>query len=71
MGNMSYCRFENTANDLRDCLDAIENNEHHHLSTYEVQGLEDIIQCAQEIVNMREELEEHIDFRRLHFNKID
>jgi len=21
MGSMSYCRFENTANDLRDCLD--------------------------------------------------
>ena len=20
MGNMSYCRFENTMNDLRDCL---------------------------------------------------
>ena len=21
MSNMSYCRFENTANDLRDCVD--------------------------------------------------
>ena len=21
MGNMSYCRFENTSNDLRDCLE--------------------------------------------------
>ena len=28
MGNMSYCRFENTARDLRDCLDAIENGAH-------------------------------------------
>lgn len=24
MSNMSYCRFENTANDLRDCVDAME-----------------------------------------------
>ena len=23
MGNMSYCRFENTMRDLRDCLDHI------------------------------------------------
>lgn len=22
MGNMSYCRFQNTLNDLRDCYDA-------------------------------------------------
>ncbi len=25
MPNMSYCRFENTYSDLRDCLDALEN----------------------------------------------
>ena len=25
---MSYCRFENTARDLRDCVYAIENGEH-------------------------------------------
>ena len=24
MANMSYCRFENTSNDLRDCVDAME-----------------------------------------------
>ena len=24
MPNMSYCRFENTYSDLRDCLDALE-----------------------------------------------
>ena len=27
MPNMSYCRFENTFDDLRDCLFALENNE--------------------------------------------
>ena len=24
MANMSYCRFENTSKDLRDCIDAVE-----------------------------------------------
>ena len=24
MPNMSYCRFENTSRDLRDCVDAME-----------------------------------------------
>ena len=24
MANMSYCRFENTSNDMRDCVDAME-----------------------------------------------
>jgi len=23
MGNMSYCRFQNTANDLKDCVDEL------------------------------------------------
>ena len=27
MGNMSYCRFENTARDLADCVRAIQNGE--------------------------------------------
>tara|TARA_R100000231_G_scaffold113967_1_gene84690 strand:+ start:255 stop:458 length:204 start_codon:yes stop_codon:yes gene_type:complete len=25
MANMSYCRFQNTARDLADCVEAIEN----------------------------------------------
>jgi len=25
MANMSYCRFENTVKDLRDCADHIDN----------------------------------------------
>ncbi len=25
MPNMSHCRFENTANDLQDCLDALDD----------------------------------------------
>ena len=25
MGNMSYCRFQNTSGDLQDCIDSLEN----------------------------------------------
>jgi hypothetical protein len=27
MGNMSYCRFQNTVGDLRDCSEAMEDPE--------------------------------------------
>ena len=27
MSNMSYCRFRNTADDMRDCLDAVRDRE--------------------------------------------
>ena len=30
MGNMSYCRFENTINDLRDCLRHIAEDAENH-----------------------------------------
>ena len=30
MGNMSYCRFENTMNDLRDCLRHISEDAENH-----------------------------------------
>ena len=32
---MSYCRFENTARDLRDCVEAINNNETENLNNYD------------------------------------
>ena len=27
MGNMSYCRFENTSLDMSDCIDALDEND--------------------------------------------
>ena len=30
MGNMSYCRFENTEKDLRDCFDNFEDEVNEH-----------------------------------------
>jgi len=49
---MSYCRFENTANDLRDCVYAIEEGEYNKdISGSERQGLEEIFELAHQLVN--------------------
>ena len=61
MANMSYCRFENTARDLRDCLQAIENGELDDLSSYERDGLEQLLSDCEEMFHMKEEIEEAID----------
>ena len=59
---MSYCRFENTARDLRDCLDAIENGAHTEgLNSYERNGLEDLLSICETIFFMKEEIEETIN----------
>ena len=58
MGNMSYCRFENTSRDLGDCLDAIENNELDELSSYEISGLRDLLDYCEAILEYKEEIEE-------------
>ena len=60
MGNMSYCRFENTARDLRDCLQAIENGETNDLSSYEIDGLESLLDYCETMFFMKEEIEQTI-----------
>ena len=59
MPNMSYCRFENTSQDLNDCLEAISNEEYADLNTYEETGLRDLIQFCKEILEYEDEI---IDF---------
>jgi hypothetical protein len=59
MPNMSYCRFENTSQDLNDCLEALSNEEYTDLSTWEETGLRDLIQLCKEILEYEEEI---IDF---------
>ena len=56
MGNMSYCRFENTATDLRDCLSAIHRGETDDLSSYEIAGLTNIMDMANELVEMEDDI---------------
>jgi len=65
MGNMSYCRFENTANDLKDCVYALnEGCDRDHkqgdLGQYEIRGLKDLLEYARDIVEMEDLIEEMI-----------
>ena len=61
MGNMSYCRFENTAADLRDCLSAIHRGETDDLSSYEIDGLKSIMRMANDLVEMEDDIIELLD----------
>jgi len=61
MANMSYCRFENTARDLQDCVDAINRGEIDELNDYEVEGLRDILELCQEILDDQENIQEILD----------
>ena len=67
MPNMSYCRFENTAKALRDCVYAIQDNEVNNLSTYEVNGLAELQLLAMDIVSMQDEIGEIIDSNKERF----
>ena len=61
MGNMSYCRFENTSRDLLDCLNAIKNGELDDLCSYEKDGLESLLEYCETIFFMKEEIEETLN----------
>ena len=64
---MSYCRFENTARALRDCVNAIQDNEVNDLSTYEVDGLAELQLLAMDIVAMQDEIGDIIDSNKERF----
>ena len=61
MGNMSYCRFENTARDLGDCVRALIKGEAEDLSHYELNGLAQILEYANDIIDMEEYINEILD----------
>ena len=47
---MSYCRFENTLADMRDCLNALEDGlDAEELSGYEVSALRNFAETAYQI----------------------
>ena len=49
MPNMSYCRFENTVMDIRDCINAIEEGDTDSLSSYEENALREFKELGDEI----------------------
>ena len=61
MSNMSYCRFENTARDVEDCLEAIDNGAIHDMSTQEAEALRSLLEYAKHIVELEDEINEAVD----------
>tara|TARA_R110000765_G_scaffold16464_1_gene46258 strand:+ start:311 stop:499 length:189 start_codon:yes stop_codon:yes gene_type:complete len=53
---MSYCRFENTANDLKDCVWALNDEDIRQgdLGGHEIIGLRDLLDYARDIVDMED-----------------
>jgi len=59
---MSYCRFENTARDLEDCVIALQNNDlNEYMSVHEVNGLAELQLLAMDIVAMQDHIGNIID----------
>ena len=58
---MSYCRFENTARDLRDCIYAIQDGEINDLSNSEIRAAQDLLALAEDLIDLQDELEEGIE----------
>lgn len=57
MANMSYCRFENTYNDLLDCFDEIRNEAGNDRDErYRIRLIELLKENADLIENLNEEL---------------
>jgi hypothetical protein len=68
MANMSYCRFENTARDLEDCVIALQNNDlNEHMSVHEVNGLAELQLLAMDIVAMQDHIGNIIDREKERF----
>ena len=56
MSNMSYCRFENTLSDLRDCLNALKEEGMDTLeSRSEREAAEDLGLTAKKFIKVYEE----------------
>jgi hypothetical protein len=47
--NMSYCRFQNTLEDLRDCAEHIGDR---GLSDYELEAMKDLVELCRKIANV-------------------
>lgn len=61
MANMSYCRFENTLNDMRACLNAMdgaENVSEMNFNEYELLAFERMADFAQELVEEIQRLQD-------------
>ena len=59
---MSYCRFENTLADMRDCLYALEDGlDAEELSSYEISALSNLVEVAESIASRSQQIENVIE----------
>ena len=62
MGNMSYCRFENTLADMRDCLYALQDGlDVEELSEYEIDALAEFADVARQIARFESNIQDVIE----------
>ena len=59
---MSYCRFENTLADMRDCLNALQNGlDAEELSEYEIDALSEFTDVARQIARFEGNIQNVIE----------
>jgi len=59
MANMSYCRFENTSRDLRDCVDGLEElvfDDARPLSVSERQSADWMVKLCKQYLDLHAQL---------------
>jgi len=61
---MSYCRFQNTAEDLDDCVEAINNGATRDLDRWEVGGLARILELCEQVMDDKGYIERIIEEQR-------
>tara|TARA_Y100000766_G_C18588928_1_gene450881 strand:- start:113 stop:313 length:201 start_codon:yes stop_codon:yes gene_type:complete len=62
MANMSYCRYENTSQDLQDVVNTLMFSDcGEDLNKYELTGLKLILELSQQVVNMEDKIENIIE----------
>ena len=65
---MSYCRYENTARAMEDCIDTLMYSDcGEDLSVYEVDALAQIQLLAMDIVNLQDKIGNIIDNNKERF----
>lgn len=62
MSNMSYCRFENTSNDIADCIEALDESNwdlqemiENASSEYEARGMKRFVRLCKEVAENYED----------------
>jgi len=58
MGNMSYCKFENTYKDLADCAESLYNEGTEELESSELRYALKVIELCKEIAENFNEIED-------------